>query len=248
MKTLSLFTLTVILAIGLNARENPFEMMNTFEEETGKMIEMNENPVTPEDMQEAQYIREMQQKMSDVNKNKVNDAVNKIVPTIKENKPVQKTYSKQEVDSLLQKTKKQTEQKTKEIVKKELANTKPAEPEQIVYVKPRPDITDDDTLVAKTLLPFLKIEFSDNKLIIHTDYKVSKKFSIIKENKLIIDYKAKVNFNTKKDDLDSKNFKRITVGNHKSEGYFRVALELIDKPSNYNVSYKDDLITISKLN
>jgi hypothetical protein len=149
---------------------------------------------------------------------------------------------------MIQKTKSQTEQKTKEIVKKELSKTQAVEPTQVVYVKPRPDVIDEDELISKQLLSFLKIEFNDNKLIIHTDHEVSKKFSIIKENKIIIDYKAKINFLTKKDDIDSRNYKKITIGNHKNEGYFRVAIELIDKPSKYDVKYESNLITISKIN
>ncbi len=239
MKTLFLFTLTLILTITLNARENPFAMTDMFEEETGKIVDSNENLTTPEAVQEAQYIQEAQKNIStNANKNIVEEGNKKIAPT-------PKTYSKQEVDSLLQKTKSQTEQKAKEIVKKELANTKSSEPEQVVYVKPRADVVEDDALVSKKLLPFLNIEFNDNKLIIKTSDKVSKKFSVDKENKLIIDYKAKVEFNTKKDDLESKNFKRITLGNHKSEGYYRVAIELLNKPSTYKVTYEDEIITIS---
>ena len=48
--------------------------------------------------------------------------------------------------------------------------------------------------------------------------------------------------------INSKNYKKIAIGNHNSEGYFRVALELIDKPSKYDVKYEDNLITISKIN
>ena len=43
MKTLFLFTLGALLAISLNARENPFAL---YEEETGKMYEFNENLTT----------------------------------------------------------------------------------------------------------------------------------------------------------------------------------------------------------
>ena len=241
MKTLFLFTLTFVLSLNLSARENPFSMTDVFEEETGKVIEQNESPKTPEELQEAQYIKQMLQKMSNGNKNSVDNSSNK------ELKPADKSYSKQEVDSLIQKTKKQTEQKTKEIVKKELANTKPGEPEQVVYVKPRGDIS-DEAMVSKEILPFLKLEFNDNKLIINTEYAVSKKFNIIKENKIVIDYKGTVNFNTKTTDIDSKNFKKIAVGNHKSEGFFRIAIELPTKPTSYDVNYKDNLITISKTN
>lgn len=251
MKTLFLFTLTIILSINLNARENPFAVTNEYEEASARILELNETPKTLEAAQEAQYIQEMQEKMSkvtdlDEKKNKVEEAVKKIVPIIKET-PVPKTYSKKEVDSIIQKTKLQTAQKTKEIVKKELSKTQAVEPTQVVYVKPRPDVIDDE-LISKNLLSFLKVEFNDNKLIIHTDHKVSKKFSITKENKIIIDYKAKINFLTKRDDIDSKNYKKITIGNHKNEGYYRVAIELIDKPSKYDVKYENDLITISKIN
>ena len=252
MKTLFLFTLTIILSINLNARENPFAVTDAYEEASAKIFEINETPKTLEAAQEAQYIKEMQEKMSkvtslDANKNKVEEKINKIAPLVKEN-PAPKSYSKKEVDSMIQKTKSQTEQKTKEIVKKELSKTQAVEPTQVVYVKPRADVINDDELVSKKLLSFLKIDFNDNKLIIHTDYEVSKKFSIIRENKIIIDYKAEINFLTKKDDIDSRNYKKITIGNHKKEGYFRVAIELIDKPSKYDVKYENNLITISKIN
>jgi hypothetical protein len=103
-------------------------------------------------------------------------------------------------------------------------------------------------MLTKKLLDFIKIEYNDDKLIIYTDYKVSKKFTLDKENKIIIDYKAKMNFYTKRDDLESKNFMKIAVGNHKQEKYFRVVVELSDKPKNYKVSYTDNLITISRIN
>ena len=252
MKTLFLFTLTIILSINLSARENPFAVTDAYEEASAQILEIDETPKTLEAAQEAQYIKEMQEKMSkvnnlDANKNKVEEVVNKIAPVVKE-APAPKSYSKKEVDSIIQKTKSQTEQKAKEIIKKELSKTQVAEPAQVVYVKPRADVINDDELVSKKLLSFLKIEFNDNKLIIHTDYEVSKKFSITKENKIVIDYKAKINFLTKKDDIDSRNYKKITIGNHKNEGYFRVAIELIDKPSKYDVKYENNLITISKIN
>ena len=246
MKTLFLFTLTVVLSLNLSARENPFEIANNlFEEETGKILETNESPMTPEAIQEAEFIKRAQQEMSNgANKNKVTDAVNKIVPAISD-KPTPKSYSKQEVDSLIQKTKSQTEQKTKEIVKKELAKTK-SEGDQVVFVKPRSDVEED--MLSKKILPFLSFEYSNNKLIINTEYKVSKKFSIDKENKLIIDYKAKENFTTKSAELNTTNFKRVVVGNHSGENFFRIAVELNDKPSKYSVDYKENSIIISKTN
>ena len=238
MKTLFLSTLTIIFALSLNARENPFEVTSTFENEVGKHID---EAAIKKSMEEASYIKEMEEKMSGTpNKNKVdNHSSEKTAPLV----PEEKTYSKKEVDHLIEKTQKQTEQKTKEIVKKEVQ--KNVEPTQVVYVKPRTDVG-EEALLTKDILPFLKLEFNDNKLIIHSEHKVSKKFSVDKENKLIIDFSANVEFNTKKDDLESKNFKRVAVGNHKKEGYFRIAVELIDKPSKFDVDYKENIITITK--
>jgi len=45
MKTLFLFTLISILALNLNARENPFEATNIFEDEVGKIVDMDEKAV-----------------------------------------------------------------------------------------------------------------------------------------------------------------------------------------------------------
>ena len=244
MKTLFLFTLTVILALNLNARENPFETTDSFEEELEKAAVLDEKAIK-KSMEEAPYIKEMQEKMSNIptandNKNKVENVVNKPLPA------EEKSYSKKEVDSLIQKTQKQTEEKAKELVKKEVQKT--TEPTQVVYVKPRTDIAEDETLLTKTILPFIKLEFNDNKLIVNTSHKVLKKFSVPAENKLIIDYDAKIEFNTKIDNLESKNFKKVAVGNHKKEGYFRIAIELIDKPSKFDVNYKDEIITITRKN
>ena len=121
MKTLFLFTLTIILALNLNARENPFEATDSFEEELDKAAVLDEKAIK-RSMEEAPYIKEMQEKMSNVsgqsaNKNKVEDNSNKPAPT-----PEEKSYTKKEVDTLIQKTQKQTEQKAKELVKKEVQN------------------------------------------------------------------------------------------------------------------------------
>ena len=147
MKTLFLFILTVIIAANLNARENPFEITDAFEDDTEKGIVLDEQAVK-KSMEEAPYIKEMQEKMSGgTEKNKVeNNSVT--TPVIDE-----KTYSKKEVDTLIQKTQKQNEQKTKELVKKEVQ--KVAEPAQVVYVKPRSDVNDNETLLTKNILPFI---------------------------------------------------------------------------------------------
>ena len=244
MKTLFLFTLTLILAFNLNARENPFEATNAYEEEAARIIEQNE--IDENSINESAYIQEMQEKMSNVSdKSKVEEAIKKLTPALK----VEKTYTKKEVKKLIKKAQVQSESKVKKLVKKELAKKEMIEPKQVVYVKPRTDIIEDDMITkTKVLLDFIKVEYNDNKLIIHTKDAVSKKFAIDKENKLIIDYKARKNFYTKREDLDSLNFKKIAVGNHKEEKFYRVVILLSKKPNNYKVEYKDNLITVFSLN
>ncbi len=190
--------ISIIFCVTLSGRDNPFAK---YEEETGKMYELNETPKTVEEIQEAQYIQKIQ--------NQINSQSEPVSSAPKANvqKTPEKTYTKKELEAIVQKANKQNEQKTKEIVKKELANVK-KEPEQVIYVKPRADVDSDKTsttvnpssnsLKQKNILPFLNIENSDNELIIRSEHKMFKKFSIDKENKLAFDYKAKVNFNTKK--------------------------------------------------
>lgn len=244
MKTLFLFTLTIVLAFNLNARENPFEATNAYEEEAARIIEQNE--IDDNSINESAYIQEMQEKMSTVskeseNKNKVQEAVKKLTPALK----VEKTYTKKEVKKLIKKAQVQSESKVKNLLKKELEKNTMVEPKQVVYVKPRTDIIDDTiSLKSKMLLDFLKVEYNDDKLIIHTSDVVSKKFTLEKENKIIIDYKATKNFYTKREILESTNFKKIAIGNHKNERFYRVVILLSEKPDNYRVEYKDNIITI----
>jgi len=253
MKTLFLFTLTVILSLNLSARENPFAATNAYEEEAARIIELNE--INEEETLNAEYIKEMQEKMNnmtsvnkaDVNKNKVKEAVNKLTPALKA-KPKAKTYSQKEVKKLIKKAQKQTEAKTKAILKKELEKTKIIEPQQVVFVKPRTDIVEDDPMKEKEILPFVKVSYNNNSLTIHTSDKVSKKFALDKDNKIIIDYKAYKNFYTKREDLTSKGFEKIAVGNHKKDRFYRIVVKLTSKPSDYKVNYKDGLITIIKTN
>lgn len=244
MKTLSLFTSALILAVCLEARENPFDTTAAYEEEAARIIELNEESLY--NPSEEDYAQRMQEKLAveGENKNEVEKQIEKIVPMMEKPKIEQK-YSKDEVEKLIKKAQQQTENKTKKLIEKKLEETKKIEPKQVVFVKPRADVeVVENTTKELQILPFVKLEYSDTELMIHTDYKVSKKFSINKENKLIIDYKANVNFYTKREDLESVNFKKIAIGNHKKNGFFRVVVELNKKPSSYKVDYKDNLITI----
>ena len=244
MKTLSLFTSALILTVSLEARENPFNTTAAYEEEAARIIELNEESLY--NPSEEDYAQRMQEKLAveGENKNEVEKQIEKIAPMMQEKPKQEPKYSKDEVEKLIKKAQRQAEYKTKKLIEKKLEETKKAEPKQVVFVKPRPDVVVEDMTKELQILPFVKLEYSDNDLMIHTDYKVSKKFSISKENKLIIDYKANLNFYTKREILDSKNFKKVAIGNHKKNGFFRVVVELDKNPSSYKVDYKNNLITI----
>lgn len=262
MKTLFLFTLSVVLSLNLSARENPFAATNAYEEEAARLIELNETDDST--YGEEQFVQDMQEQMSmtkefskeEENKNKVEEAVKKLMPALKEQpKKEEKKFSEKEVKKLIKKAQAQTEAKTKKLIEEKLESKPKVEPKQVVFVKPRADVEIDDEMMIEEdemktsqILPFVKLEYNNNKLVIHTKYKVSKKFSLNKGNKIIIDYKAKLNFYTKREDLESMNFKKVAVGNHKKNGYFRVVLELDKNPNNYKVNYRNNLITVIKSN
>ena len=132
----------------------------------------------------------------------------------------------------------------------EIKENKKNEENKVIYVKPRTDIEENINLnmQKKILIDFIHINYNNDKLTIHTKDIILKKFTLEKENKLVIDYKAKKNFYTKREFLDSQNFKKITLGNHKKENFYRVVILLSKKPSNYKVQYKDKILTILSLN
>ena len=66
-------------------------------------------------------------------------------------------------------------------------------------------------------------------MIIRSEHKMFKKFSIDKENKLAFDYKAKVNFNTKKRFYQEAILRILQLEIIKKGGYYRVAVELGSK-------------------
>ena len=67
---------------------------------------------------------------------------------------------------------------------------------------------------------------------------------IEKDNKIVLDYHAKIFFLTKKQTSDTEYFKRVIVGNHMKEKYFRVVIVLKHNPNKYKVTYTDNLVTI----
>lgn len=225
MKTL--ITLLLLLSTSLIARENPFSPTNAYEEEAARMIEINEveQDYDVEFQQEQQYVNEMYEKM--------NKPEPKPAP-----EPVKPALTEEKVQKMIEKA--QKEVKPKVIVKKVVEQAK--EPQQVVYVKPRLDVVSE-----KEILPFVRIEFDNDKLDIYSKYKVTKKITLPGKKKIVLDYTAKENFYTVRETIPSTNFPKIAVGNHKKDKYFRVVVELAHTPENYEVTYDDNKVSIVKL-
>jgi len=236
MRKLSFFTVVLLLAVSLQARENPFEPTNNYEEEQARLIEMADmdQDYQIEYQKNEDYINETYEKMQNIGEEKKEMPVKAATEEKKED-----SLTEDKIKKLIQDAQKQTVEKTKEIVEKAV---EPKKTEQIVYVKPRLDV-----MYEKEILPFVKIEYDNDKIDIISKYKISKKITLPDKHKLVLDFNAKENFYTKRLDLESTNFKKIAVGNHKNENFFRIVVELASVPEDYQVTYDDSKVSIVKL-
>lgn len=246
MKTYLHLLTILMLTLSLNARENPFESTQAYNEEEARLLEM-----------EADFPSKQYQKKS-ISEMDLEDMTPRKMPV---NEPaegaVYKTEAQINAEAFAKKTMMKMQKKEKEIkiaMKKALMAKKIADESiamekekmqkqgPMLFVKLREDVTTTNSL---EILPFLSIEYTDNSLDIHTKYKVFKKLYLPLENKLIIDFYGDVTFYTKRHDLQAANFKKIILGNHKKEKFFRVVLVTKNLPSLYDVTYDEDLVNIS---
>ncbi len=237
MKRLTIITLSLFAAISLQARENPFVPTNAYEEEKARIIE--QNLLDAQAAQEATYIKEMQKMMEDINpdgtlpKNKA-----------KVQEPKEDIVTKDEVKKLIKKVEEKNAEKTKKIVEKEIEKVKQEQiTKEVVFVKPRADVKAETKTIKP--LPYVEVIYTDDTISINTNYDMKKTFNLEKENKIIVDFEATKKFTTKKDMLDSENFKSIVIGNHEKKSFFRVVIKTSNKPSSYKMSKDDGLITFS---
>lgn len=246
MKNFSYLLTILMLTLSLNARENPFEATQAYNEEEARLLEM-----------EADFPSKQYQKKS-LDQLDLEDMSPRIMPV---NKPaknaVYKTEAQINAEAYAKKAMMSMKKKEKEIflaMKKvqiakkladesiELEKQKLQKQGPMLFVKLREDVT---TLNMLDILPFISIEYSDSSLDIHTKYKVFKKLYLPEENKLILDFHADLTFVTKRYNLESQNFQKIILGNHKKEKFFRVVLVTSEKPSLYDVSYDENLVNVS---
>ena len=185
----------------------------------------------------------------------LNARLNPFIPT--------KTYL-EEKDALLNVS--PTVKKEEPIIKvKEIETTKAIVPikvkkpvEEIILKEPLKLVVKDKNITkivlkpreVKTykynLLPFVDIHITDDIMNLHTKYKLKKHFILKDENKLVFDYVGKKRFYTKRETLSSHNdFKKIIIGAHPENYYFRVVIQTQEDVSKYKVTI-NGLITIVK--
>ena len=249
MKNFSLIITSFLLISSLEARENPFVPSKAYLDEVARLMEIDEN--YPKEFQENQQNIETEDmtpvlKESDINKPHEN-AVAKTEEEIKKaqmEKEAAEAKEKALNDALAnaEKAKKESE-KLKALKEAAEAKAKALEEQgPVIYVKKRDDITVNNSL---DILPFLNIQYTNDEMTLTSMYKVFKKFYLEDENKLIIDFKGEVKFFTKRVDLESKQFKKVIVGNHETEKYFRVVLVLEESPLNYDVTYNENSVYVN---
>lgn len=228
----NLFLYLLLITSTLIARENPFAPTDAYNEEVARMMEKDEQyPI------EFNNFTKKDTKYEDMN-----SSFKEL-----EKKPKYKItmvpMKKEEATKEIKKVEKKKMPSTKKIVKEV---SKPKVMEQIIYVKKRNDLPD----VKKEYNPlsFLNITYSNNEIKIQSDkYKVFKKFNLETKQKIILDFRASdVKFYTKRKNLNTTSFKNITIGNHKNERYFRVVISLNENPSNFNVTYTNNLVSITR--
>ena len=133
------------------------------------------------------------------------------------------------------------EAKKAKIISLEKAMKELKEDEIVVDVPKRADIEVHENI---DILPFINIDYTNNKIEIKSKYDVFRKFTIDQSNKIVLDYHAKTYFLTKSKKMNTTYFDKVIIGNHLKDRYFRIVIVLKNKPNKYKVTYLDNLVTV----
>jgi len=248
------FIFLLLLSSTLFARENPFAPTDAYLEEVARLMqegEWNPQAFTKNANESSQY--ENMDSTLEIPNQKTKYSITMVPKKMTEDKmsnnPVKKmshkktnTMNDESINAILHKTLKM--QKDIEDLQKIKMPEKTMQ--EIVYVKKRIDIPDEKTMYNP--LDFVNIQYDNVSIDIDSGkYKVFKKFTIDKENKIILDFRASnLKFYTKRKSINNANFKQIVIGNHKKEKYFRVVISLENNPSMYEVNYNGNIVSITK--
>ena len=243
--------LLLVLITFVWARENPFVATEAFEEEKNRLLERFAQEQEPKP--EINILENVKNIYVDESIQQTNNIIveNKPLPPKEEPKiePIVKV-----VEPKIQKPQPKPTPKQEPIIQPEPTIVVEPEPKSqtIALVKPTPEVKKpvekikpkDEAKYIKTGLKFVTVKYYDDRIEISSPYKVFKKLNLEKEKKIVFDFRADVNFFTKRLDLNHKYFKQVAIGNHKSEGYFRVVVELKEPINKFDATYTDTKVVV----
>ena len=248
------FIFLLLLSSTLFARENPFAPTDAYLEEVARLMqegEWNPQAFTKNANESEQY--ENMDSTLEIPGKKTTYSITMVPKKMSEDKMAKKpmkkmstsktnTMNDESINAILHKTLKMQ----KDIEELQKVKIPEKTMQEIVYVKKRMDIPDEKIMYNP--LDFVNIQYDSTSIDIDSGkYKVFKKFTIDKENKIILDFRASnLKFYTKRKAINNANFKQIVIGNHKKENYFRVVISLENNPSMYEVNYNENIVSIIK--
>ncbi len=219
--------LLIALVSTLSARSNPFVPTQTYIEEKESLVDPGEiiEPYNPSDRGRTIKIMPQEEPIQEI--------VVKKEPVIIEEVPAV-------VEPKLVLAIKETK-KIEEIIFKEVShdcNTSK------VAVVPK-----EIKIYKYNLLDFVNIDITDDTMNIETDYKLKQQFILENENKIVFDFIGKKNFYTKRETLSShEDFKKIVIGAHPENKYFRVVIQTQLDLKEYKINIdENELITVNKI-
>jgi len=224
MRPIFLFLFCILLTINLNARMNPFEPTDTFNEKKAEYFKK----IEAQKQKELEEQRKKQEELLQAQKAQEEKLAREAAEA--ERKRLAQLAKIQEEKQKILKLKKEQEEAKKMAEKK--AKMK--------------------ALKAKTYkaLPFVKFEVAKDTLNIYVDkkYKLIHKDILKKQKKMLFDFGAKKSFYTYRKNIKNKNFKGFAVGNHPKGRYFRVVVDLVQNTSKYTqkINSKKGMIVIKR--
>ncbi len=234
MKLIYLILFLTSVVVQSQARENPFIATSAYEEEKQRILET-----------EQDYAYEFQEKNTpkEVEIKKVVIEEKPKVKILKKEVVVDTRNEESKIKKLIKSIKQQLPEENNNVESTEIIEDKITVEPEIINEVPIEEVVSKEIFNPT---PFIKIINYSNRIEIYTKYSVFKKFNLNDENKIVLDYHAKVSFYTKKIDLNSNYFNKIIVGNHKKEKYFRIVVKTTNHPASYKVTHKDDMVIIYK--
>ncbi len=228
---IKIITVSMLIAISLVARLNPFEEIPLVpDEDDGKrIIKLKTQPINPE--------------TSPLVNNK------KVLPLLKE-KIIVKKPSKEELDvqKSINEAMKLSNIKTDDKVKEKIQSNSKKTIEKKLPIAEKKVKTIAPQYGTFKILPFLTIQSDKSQLKITSrkHYYVVTSHNLKKEKKIAFDFLAKVKLYSRNKQLNTTSFKSYAVGNHSESNFFRVTVQLEYPINQYKISIDNNIAVIKK--